>query len=133
MTSKQLVQLLLRFSVALSMLGSLAGRFGLLARGGNMDSFLQYTGSLMPWLPSSFVGVAGWAATILELVFSICLVFGIKLRWTAVMTGCLISTFILATLTSKGLGPVLDHGALNAAAAAFAIAFMGRGKLEVRS
>ena len=68
------IKLFLRLAVSTAMLSAVADRFGLWAAKisvwGNMDNFLQYTQSILPYFPTSLANAGGWIATLLEMVFS---------------------------------------------------------------
>ena len=98
---------------------------------GNMDTFISYTHSLIPWMPTSVVPFLGWTATVLELLFAALLLAGLKLKLVSLLTGLMILTFALAMATSIGLKAPLDYSAFNASAAAFAIIAMGKGRYEM--
>jgi doxX family protein len=132
---RQIAKLFLRLTVASSMLSAVADRFGLwpkeLCMWGDMDKFIAYTQSLIPYIPADAVPVLAWTATVLEVLLSICLLVGLKLKWTASITGLMILTFAIAMATSMGFKAALDYSAFTASAAAFAILSCGRGIWEV--
>lgn len=80
------VKLLLRFAVASSLLSAVADRLGLYPRAmsvwGDMQTFSDYTHSLMPWLPKPdlLLPVAVWGSTVCELLFGLALLLGLRLR-----------------------------------------------------
>ena len=133
------VKLLLRFAVASSLLSAVADRLGLYPRAmsvwGDMQTVSDYTHSLMSWLPKPglLLPVAVWGSTVCELLFGLALLLGLRLRLFALLTGALILIFALAMATSVGPKVVFDYSVLNAAGAAFAIAYMGKGWLELDS
>lgn len=102
---------------------------------GDMQTFSDYTHSLMSWLPKPdlLLPVAVWGSTVCELLFGLALLFGLRLRLFALLTGSLILIFALAMATSVGPKVVFDYSVLNAAGAAFVIAYMGKGWLELDS
>ena len=97
---RQIAKLFLRLTVAASMLSSVADRFGIWAKElcmwGDMDKFVAYTQSLIPYIPADVVPVLAWTATVLEVLFSLCLLVGLKLKWTASLTGLMILVFAIA-------------------------------------
>ena len=115
------VKLLLRFAVASSLLSAVADRLGLYPKAmsvwGDMKTFSDYTHSLMSWLPKPglLLPVAVWGSTVCELLFGLALLFGLRLRLFALLTGSLILIFALAMATSVGPKVVFDYSALNAA------------------
>lgn len=56
---RQIAKLFLRLTVAVSMLSAVADRFGLWAKElcmwGNMDKFIAYTQTLIPYIPGNYV------------------------------------------------------------------------------
>lgn len=132
---RQIAKLFLRLSVAASMLSAVADRFGIWSKDvcmwGNMNKFVAYTQSLIPYIPANAIPALAWIATILEILLSICLLIGLKLKWSASLTGLMILTFAIAMATSMGFKAPLDYSAFTASAAAFAILSCGRGIWEV--
>ena len=112
------VKLFLRIAVSLTMLSAVADRFGLWGEGavwGNMDAFLAYTQQLLPFVPATLANIAGWIATVLEIVFS-------------KLTACLIACFGLSMTISLGIKSTFDYSVWNAVAAALAIAIIDNNK-----
>ena len=98
---------------------------------GDMDKFVAYTQSLIPYIPADVVPILAWTATVLEVLFSICLLVGLKLKWTASLTGLMILVFAVAMATSVGIKAPLNYSAFTASAAAFGILACGNGIWEV--
>jgi doxX family protein len=132
---RQIAKLFLRLTVAASMLSSVADRFGIWAKElcmwGDMDKFVAYTQSLIPYIPANAVPVLAWTATILEVLLPLCLLVGLKLKWTASLSGLMILVFAIAMATSVGIKAPLNHSAFTASAAAFGILACGKGIWEV--
>ena len=132
---RQIAKLFLRLTVASSMLSAVEDRFGLwpkeLCMWGDMDKFIAYTQSLMPYIPADAVPVLAWIATVLEVLLSICLLIGLKLKWTASITGLMILAVAIAMATSMGFKAPLDYSTFTASAAAFGILACGDGVLEI--
>ncbi|PAF51822.1 hypothetical protein BKH43_00895 [Helicobacter sp. 13S00401-1] len=130
-----LAKLFLRFSVASAMLSAALDRLGVwrkdLSFWGDMKSFFDYTHSLMPWVPMSFIPFLAWSATILEIVFSIFIILGYQLKVFSVLSGILLLLIALATVSTMGFKAVFDYSVFNASAAAFAIACLPLGYLEL--
>ena len=125
------VKLFLRIAVSFTMLSAVADRFGFWGEGavwGNMDAFLAYTQQLLPFVPATLANIAGWIATVLEIVFSICLLVGFKTQLVAKLTACLIACFGLSMTISLGIKSTFDYSVWNAVAAALAIAIIDNGK-----
>lgn len=132
---RQIAKLFLRLTVTVSMLSAVADRFGLWAKElcmwGNMDKFIAYTQTLIPYIPGNYVVYLAWTATVLEVLLPICLLLGLKLRWTASLSGLMILTFALAMATSLGIKAPIDYSAFTASAAAFGILACGNGFWEM--
>ena len=132
---RQIAKLFLRLTVAASMLSSVADRFGIWAKElcmwGDMDKFVAYTQSLIPYIPANAVPVLAWTATILEVLLPLCLLVGLKLKWTASLSGLMILVFAIAMATSVGIKAPLNYSAFTASAAAFGILACGNGIWEV--
>ena len=96
-----------------------------------MDNFLQYTQSILPYFPTSLANAGGWIATLLEMVFSVCLLLGFKTELVAKLSGVLIACFGLAMFTSMGLKATLDFSVWNAVGACFAISYMKEKHWEI--
>ena len=128
---RQIAKLFLRLTVAASMLSSVADRFGIWAKElcmwGDMDKFVAYTQSLIPYIPA----VLAWTATVLEVLLPLCLLVGLKLKWTASLSGLMILVFAIAMATSVGIKAPLNYSAFTASAAAFGILACGKGMWEV--
>lgn len=132
---RQIAKLFLRLTVAASMLSSVADRFGIWAKEvcmwGDMDKFIAYTQSLIPYIPANAVPVLAWTATVLEVLLPLCLLVGLKLKWTASLSGLMILVFAIAMATSVGIKAPLNYSAFTASAAAFGILACGKGIWEV--
>ena len=132
---RQIANLFLRLTVAASMLSSVADRFGIWAKElcmwGDMDKFVAYTQSLIPYIPADAVPVLAWTATVLEVLLPLCLLVGLKLKWTASLSGLMILVFAIAMATSVGIKAPLNYSAFTASAAAFGILACGKGIWEV--
>ncbi|GJH40002.1 hypothetical protein RCZ04_05520 [Capnocytophaga sp. HP1101] len=116
------------------MLSAVADRFGLWGEGavwGNMDAFLAYTQQLLFFVPASLANIGGWAATMLEIIFPICLLIGFKTNLVAKLTGCLLASFGLSMVLALGIKSTFDYSVWNAVAAAFAIAAINSKYLEI--
>ncbi|MDO4879833.1 MAG: DoxX family protein [Capnocytophaga sp.] len=129
------IKLFLRVAVSTAMLSAVADRFGLwpaeISVWGNMDNFLQYTQSLLPYLPASLANAGGWIATVLEIVFPICLLLGFKTELVAKLSGALIACFGLAMFTSVGLKATFDYSVWNAVGACLAISCLKEKHWEI--
>ena len=116
----------LRVALAAGFLSAVADRFGLWGQAdvsgvawGNFESFLDYTGKLLWYLPASLVPVAGWAATVLEIVLAVGLSIGIRLKAVAFGSGILLAVFGVSMTVALGPEPPLSYSVWTAAAGAF--------------
>jgi uncharacterized membrane protein YphA (DoxX/SURF4 family) len=119
----------LRVALAAGFLSAVADRFGLWGPAGkpgvawgSFDPFLDYTGKLLWYLPAGVVPLAGWAATVLEVVLALGLLTGIRLRLAALLSGLLLLSFAAAMTTALGPEPPLSYSVWTAAAGAFLLA-----------
>ena len=119
----------LRAALAGGFLSAVADRFGLWGPAGapgvawgGFDAFLDYTGKLLWFLPSSLVPVAGWTATVLEVVLAVGLLVGIRSRAFAFASGLLLTAFAIAMTVALGPEPPLSLSVWTAAAGAFLLA-----------
>jgi uncharacterized membrane protein YphA (DoxX/SURF4 family) len=119
----------LRVALAAGFLSAVADRFGLWGPAGtpgvawgSFDPFLAYTGRLLWYLPAGLVAVAGWAATVLEVVLAVGLLVGVRLRAVAFASGLLLATFAVAMTVALGPEPPLSYSVWAAAAGAFLLA-----------
>jgi len=102
-------QLLLRLALGIGFLATVSDRLGLLPSGtrnvewGNWDSFITYTGTLMPFLSRPAVNVMGGIATLLEATIGILLIIGFKTRQAAIGSCGLTLVFALAMTLFLGI------------------------------
>lgn len=126
------VKLFLRVAIAVAFLSAVADRFGIWGDAwGNMESFSEYTHQLLPWLSADLAMVAGWMATIAELVFGLLLLIGWKVKLMANLSGVLLLCFALAMWSTLGIKAPLNYSVFSASAAAFALATMKVRFLEI--
>ena len=94
-----LPQLFLRFAIAVTMLSAVADRFGFWGENsawGNMGNFEKYTRQLTFFLPEILSTFSAYAATFLEIIFPLMLIFGFKTKIAAYGTGFLLLIFALS-------------------------------------
>src|SRR6516225_5652692 len=77
----------MRLALAAGFLSAVADRFGLWGRigtpgvsWGGFAKFLDYTATILPYLSTTLVAVAGWAATVAEIVLGVTLLAGVRVR-----------------------------------------------------
>lgn len=122
------VKLFLRLAVAAGFLSAVADRFGMwspeVSAWGNFDSFVVYTGLLIPWLSGSLLFAVAVLATAAEILFGIFLLIGFKTELTAKLSGWLLLLFALSMTFSLGIKKPLDYSVFSASAAAFALSMI---------
>lgn len=131
----KLIKLFLRLSIGAGFLSAVADRFGFWSKEvsawGNWDNFIKYTQSLNPMIPPSFIPFIGWASTLLEIAFGICLIIGFKTSFTAKLSGWLLLIFALAMTFTRGIKAPLDYSVFAASAAAFGLSLIKEKFLEI--
>lgn len=107
--SFQVPQLVLRIALGIGFLVPVSDRLGLLGpfggrniEWGNWDNFINYTGTLMPFLDKPAVNIMGIIATLSEAALGILLIIGLKTRLAAI--GSCLLTLIFAVSMSVFLG-----------------------------
>lgn len=121
----------LRLSLSAAFLFAVADRFGLCGppgapnvAWGAWQPFVEYTGTLLFYLPSSLVLASAWAATVAETVLGVWLLTGWQTRLAAYGSMLLLLGFGLSMVVALGLKAPLNYSVFTAAAAAFALAVM---------
>ena len=119
----------MRVALATGFLSAGAERFGLWGpigtsgvAWGEFDKFLEYAATILPFLPPALVAVAGWTATLAEIVLAVALLVGIRVRLAALASVLLLLTVAIAMTTSLGFEPPLTYSVWTAAAGAFLLA-----------
>ena len=119
----------MRMALAAGFLSAVADRFGLWGpigtpgvSWGGFARFLDYTATLLPFLSTTLVVVAGWAATVAEIALGVALLVGVRVRLAALASGVLLLTFAIAMTTSLGPEAPLSYSVWTAAAGAFLLA-----------
>jgi uncharacterized membrane protein YphA (DoxX/SURF4 family) len=119
----------LRVALAAGFLSAVADRFGLWGPAGTpgvswggFGRFLEYTATLLPFLPAALVAAAGWASTVAETVLGVALLAGVRVRLAALASGVLLLTFAVAMTAALGPEAPLSYSVWTAAAGAFLLA-----------
>jgi uncharacterized membrane protein YphA (DoxX/SURF4 family) len=119
----------MRMALAGGFFSAVADRFGLWGpigtpgvSWGGFARFLDYTATLLPFLPTTLVAVAGWAATVAETLLGVVLLAGVRVRLAALASGVLLLTFAVAMTTALGPEAPLSYSVWTAAAGAFLLA-----------
>ena len=119
----------MRMALAAGFLSAVADRFGLWGpigtpgvSWGGFARFLDYTATLLPFLPTTLVAVAGWTSTVAEIVLGVALLAGVRVRLAALASGVLLLTYAIAMTTALGPEAPLSYSVWTAAAGAFLLA-----------
>jgi uncharacterized membrane protein YphA (DoxX/SURF4 family) len=122
----QSATLFVRCALAAGFLSAVADRVGLWGSAGtggvvwgDMPAFLDYTRQLLWFLPAGLANMAGWIATVLEVVLAGGLLLGIALRVVAFSSGVLLLMFAVAMTAASGPQSALSYSVWTAASAAF--------------
>jgi uncharacterized membrane protein YphA (DoxX/SURF4 family) len=135
---RDLAQLFARLAIGVGFLSAVADRFGLWGAPGSSNvawgsfsHFIAYTASVNSFLPAAWAPSLAIVSTIFETAFGICLVLGMRTRWTATGSGVLLGVFALAMTVSFGVKKPLDLSVFAASAAAFVLATAPRYRWSV--
>jgi uncharacterized membrane protein YphA (DoxX/SURF4 family) len=121
--------LLSRFGLAASYLSSVVDRFGGWGHPGtpgvvwgDFQHFVARIEALTP-TPAAVAPVLAWIITVLEAVFGLSLLVGLRTRAMGVGSGCMLLAFAVATAASPGgIHAVLTSSILSAAGASLLLA-----------
>lgn len=122
---QQLSQIFLRMALSVSMLSAVADRFGYWGKNsswGNWENFEKYCREITSFLPQAFSTAGAYSATFLEIVLSILLLIGYKIKITAVAVGILLMLFALSMSLTLGIKSSFDYSVWIGSAAAFLLA-----------
>ena len=122
-------QLLLRitlgigfFTPVLDRLGRLGSFGGRNIEWGNWDNFINYTGTLMPFLARPAVNIMGGFATVAETAIGILLIIGFKTRLAAIGSCLLTLTFALSMSVFIGVKAPINFATFPFSAASLLLA-----------
>lgn len=133
--------LLLRLALSAAFLSAVADRFGWWGGPGAPDvswgawqPFVDYTGTLLFFLPKAMVSVAAWLATAAEIILGIWLLINWKTRIAAFASAALLASFAVSMVLALGFKSPLNYSVFTAVAAAFALGAMhSASALQLRS
>lgn len=116
-----------RLALALAFLSAVADRFGLWTpvvgnqgvAWGNMESFITYTSTLIPYIPHKVVPVFAWGATLAEIAIGVSLLIGSFKRLTYLASGVLLLIFGFSMVFFLNVKAPLDYSVFAAAACSF--------------
>jgi uncharacterized membrane protein YphA (DoxX/SURF4 family) len=118
----------LRVTLALAFLSAVADRFGYWgATGkahpnvawGTYSAFLDYTRSMLWFLPDASISILGGLATALEVILAVGLLAGVYVRWFSLASSLLLVIFAIAMTFGFGVESPLSYSVWTASAAAF--------------
>jgi uncharacterized membrane protein YphA (DoxX/SURF4 family) len=119
----------LRFGLGLGFLSAVADRFGLWGpfgqpnvEWGNYSRFLEYTHTLIWYLPSGITAPLGAIATGAEILFGILVLVGWHTRVASRLSGLLLLTFATAMTIALGIKSVLNFAVLTGIGGSFLLA-----------
>ncbi|SDJ24753.1 hypothetical protein [Flavobacterium noncentrifugens] len=119
-------QLFLRLALSASYLSAVSDRFGYWGAPGttgiawgNWENFVNYTNSVVGFLPQQWGGFLAIAATVLEIILPVLLIVGYRLKYISMASGLLLLGFALAMTFSFGIKTPLDYSVFTAAVASF--------------
>ena len=115
-----------RIALGVSLLSAVADRFGLWGAPGapgvtwgDVAHYNAYVAKLNFFVPAIFIPLAGWTATIAEIVLGITLLVGWQLRWSALLTAMMLAVFGVTMTLALGPHAPLSYSVFSAASAAF--------------
>jgi len=128
LSENKIAEWFLRISLSAGFLSASADRFGMwpkdISAWGNWHSFVDYTKSLMPFVPNGIVPVFACIATGLEILFGILLLTTFKTKWVAKASAILLLLFALSMTMSKSIKAPLDYSVFTASAAALVLSIL---------
>ncbi|ETZ20969.1 DoxX family protein [Pedobacter sp. V48] len=124
-------QLLLRFALGITFLTPVLDRLGILGEPGigniewgNWENFIKYTTTLMPIFDRPMVNIMGMVATISEMTVGVCLILGLKTKYSALGAALITFTFIVFMTISLGIQKPINYGVFTASAASLLLSFV---------
>ena len=115
-----------RIAIGLGFLSAVADRFGFWGAPGapsvtwgNVANYNAYVAQLNWFMPAALVSLAGWIATVAELVLGLALLIGWRLRWSALLSALLLLVFGLTMTFALGPHAPLSYSVFAAASAVF--------------
>jgi len=122
---KKGILVFVRYALAIAFLSAVADRFGFWGAPGegnvawgSWSNFLDYTALLNPWAPKILVSFLGSVTTLLEVVFAIGLIIGMRTKIFALGSAVLLLVFALSMTFTLGIKSPLDYSVFSASGAA---------------
>jgi len=126
----------LRIALSAGFLSASADRFGMWPKGisawGNWQSFVDYTKSLIPFVPDTLVPFLAYAATGLEIAFGILLLTSFRSCWVAKASSALLFLFAVSMAVSNSIKAPLDYSVFTGAAAAFSLSILVGNRQQIK-
>jgi putative oxidoreductase len=120
-----LATILMRFALATGFISAVASRLSLWgSHSSGWSGFLEYTKSINPFVPASWIPFLAVMSTIFEASFAILLLVGYKIKWVAFGTSVLTLLFALTMTYSIGIKEPLDYSVFAFSAAGFLLSTM---------
>lgn len=122
------IEWFLRLSLSAGFLSASADRFGWwpkkISAWGNWQSFVNYTQTLLHFLPKNLTEISAYFATGLEVAFGVLLLTTFHTKWVARGSGLLLLIFVISMAISLNIKAPLDYSVLTASAAAFGLGWI---------
>jgi uncharacterized membrane protein YphA (DoxX/SURF4 family) len=135
MKEHKIAEWFLRISLSAGFLSANADRFGMwpkkVSAWGNWQSFVDYTKSLIPFVPDRSVPFFAVAASVLEIALGFLLLTNFKTHLVAKASGALLLLFALSMTFSNSIKGPLDYSVFTASAAAFTLSFIGSKQSKI--
>jgi len=129
MRLQEISQLILRVALAATFLSAVADRLGFWGAPGepgvawgNWENFRVYSNSLNSFVPEAAGNMLALLATLLEVLFALLLLLGLRTRLTALCSAVLLGLFALSMSISLGIKAPFDYSVWTGAAAALLLA-----------
>ena len=127
-----LLALLLRVSLASSLLASVLKRFGFWNAGISLLApSSSHVGTMFPFVPADFRGAVAWTLVLLSLVLALALLAGVRMRVFGAIAGGWLLVAGLAILVQLGLVSAIESSIFVASAAGFALSQLGAGRFAL--
>ena len=127
---EELAVIVTRYAVGLAFLSAVADRFGFCGpvgtknvSWGNWGNFVSYTGQLTSVFPHTVTIYCAWLATLAEIVLGLFLILGLRVKWKAILSACLLAAFGLSMAVALGVKAPLNYSVFSAAAASWLLSF----------
>lgn len=131
---------ILRIALFTAFLSAVTDRFGFFGGSGAENvawgawqPFVDYTATLLFFLPAALVSVSAIIATAAEIVLGLWLLTAWQTRWAAWASAALLLSFAVSMTLALGIRAPLNYSVFTATAAALALAALDRLHAELAS